>query len=462
MADLAEIQDTFDNHIFKLACQDVENIVSILSIESKDFHRQPLSLRAKVYEKSLFFGRFFYLVFVKGFTPTIIEVVPYKCWQILTVSIYIYRRLLLPFYLKLIGYGKYTSWTNPKMGSAQPLPSDTISKPYKLQSSLISEDRLAKKDFGDNQFENLVTVLYNKQAHLFPHSQSPGHPFVYGFPGNFMDHLLGVYKILVAWGQPQYIARAGLFHSLYGTFDYRASVYDLRKGRDELRGLIGPASEEIAFLICTSDRINLMRDLLTAMYGKNAKSALGGGIKKEGDGNPYPPRLDVTLSADGFPVMNHITQVTHLMPPHLFASFCIVMIADFMEQGALGLGSEDQDICFFTFLRYRFYSDLVLFIKPYLYVQPTVWCKYLCNNDFKEPLRVEVLFMKKMWFSWVNPLVKGQSPALTVTTTDKELLVHMVKKYDYLIEPRVTLAALIQPEEVVQGCFFLCRILVHY
>ena len=115
----------------------------------------------------------------------------------MTVSIYLYRRFLLPYYLKLTGYGKYTSWTNPKLGQAQPLPSDSVTKPYKIQTSILSEDRLARQDFGDIHFETLVTALYQKHAHLYPHSQSPGHPFIYGFPGNFMDHLLGRYTFVL-------------------------------------------------------------------------------------------------------------------------------------------------------------------------------------------------------------------------------------------------------------------------
>lgn len=110
---------------------------------------------------------------------------------------------------------------------------DPATKPYKLPT-LAEEGRLARVDFGDVHFETFITALYKKGAHLSPHSQSPGHPFVAGFPGNFMDHLTGVYKILVAWKQPQYVVRAGLFHSVYGTFDYRASFFDLRKGRHEV------------------------------------------------------------------------------------------------------------------------------------------------------------------------------------------------------------------------------------
>ena len=251
-----------------------------------------------------------------------------------------------------------------------------------------------------------------------------------------------------------------MFHSLYGTFDYRASVFDLRRGRDELRQLIGPASEEIAFLICTSDRINLMYDLLNTLYGKNAKSALGGGLKIENDGNPYPPRQNVTLNSDGYPVTNHITRVIHLIPPTLFADFCIVMIADFMEQGALGLGSEDQDICLFNFLRYRFYSDLLLFIKPYIRILPKVWFDYLCENDYKEPLREEVIFIKRMWLSLVCPTAMGvtsssanrQSQLPKISQSEKEYLGKMVLKYEYLIEPRVVLACALEKDELLMVC----------
>ena len=67
MSDITDISDTFNNSLFKLACRDVETIVSIVTLESKDFHKQPTTFRQRIIEKSLFFGRFFYLVFFKGF-----------------------------------------------------------------------------------------------------------------------------------------------------------------------------------------------------------------------------------------------------------------------------------------------------------------------------------------------------------------------------------------------------------
>lgn len=483
-ADLADIQDTFKSSLFKVACQDVARVVSILSIESEDFQFQNQSLSKKIANKGIFFGRFFYLVFFKGFTPTIFDMIPYRLWQGLTIGIYLYRLAILPTYLRMTGYGKYSSWTVPTLGSAQPSKDNAISKPYQTKESISKESRLAQHNFGDKDFESLCTALQKKGAHLSPHSQSPGHPFIAGFPGNFFDHLLGVFKILVAWGQPQYIARAGMFHSLYGTFDYRASFFDLREGRDPLRAIVGPASEEIAFLICTSDRIGLMNDLMTTLYGKSAKSILGGGIVKEGDGNPYPPRLNVQLSSEGFPLKNHITQVKHIIPADLFAQFVIVMIADFMEQGALGLGSDDADICLFQFLRYRFYSDLLIFVSPYLRVIPNVWSKYMMTNTFVEPLRNEVISMKRIWSSKIVPILgkqsvnmnanavtKGINPnsLIVLTKADIDMMIHMSTVYPYLVEPRLAVAcALVHGEKIqvlstlkfIIYCLILSRFLI--
>ena len=86
------------------------------------------------------------------------------------------------------------------------------------------------------------------------------------------------------------------------------------------------------------------------------------------------------MTAEGFPVRNHITQTIHVLSPDLFAQFAIVMCADFMEQGVAGVGSEDADICLFQFLRFRFYNDLIQFVKPYLRVIPAVFEKYMGDS----------------------------------------------------------------------------------
>jgi hypothetical protein len=231
-----------ESGFFKTACRDAERIVSILSLESTDLTkpRNQNSWYQNFSEKCTFFSRFFYMVFYKGFTPTIFDLLPFPVWYALTLSVYGYRFTILPIYLKLCGYGKYANWNSPALGSLQPKPHEIKFSLPKL--SLSTRNRLSEHNYGDSDFEIMVLCLYNKTTHLSPHSQSPGNPFVEGFPGNFLNHLIGVYKILVAWKQPVYVTRAGLFHSVYGTFDYRGGCFDLRDGRSPLQNLIGPVS----------------------------------------------------------------------------------------------------------------------------------------------------------------------------------------------------------------------------
>ena len=336
MADHGDLQSAFDNGFFQAACQDVLRIVSVLSLDSTHITK-PESMKSTAVnfqERLVFFGRFLYMVFIKGFTPTVFELLPFRLWQVLTITIYFYRLIFLPFYLRLTGYAKYTSWN--KLGSNQPKEGSDEARTLKAVP-LTRVANLAAVDFADPKFQTFVTKLHGFTAHLSPHSQSPGNPFIHnGFPGNFFDHLVGVYKILLVWQQPQYVVRAGLFHSVYGTFDYRYSLYDLRDGRSALRYLVGPGAEELAFAICTSDRIGLLRDLSIAMYGQDgAKQLLGGGPSTEDHraiAADDHPRLLATLTQDGFAVRNHITQKKHVLPADFFAQFVMVMIADFMEQ----------------------------------------------------------------------------------------------------------------------------------
>jgi hypothetical protein len=110
--------------------------------------------------------------------------------------VYLYRATILPFLLRLSGYGKYADWNIPQLGSSQPDSQSLQMKPIN-PPSLVVETRLKDSNFGDPEFEKLLQTLYLKKTHLSPHSQSPGHPLVAGFPGNFMNHLIGVYKALL-------------------------------------------------------------------------------------------------------------------------------------------------------------------------------------------------------------------------------------------------------------------------
>jgi len=486
MADIGDIQGTFDNGLFRAACQDVLRIVSVLSLDSTDVTkpRSQISKVQSVKEKITYLSRFFYMVFIKGFTPTVFDVLPYWFWRLLTTAIFLYRLFLLPFWLRLTGYGRYADWSD--IGSRQPANSAPEAKPLK-KVNLTFETNLSAVDFADPEYEKLVTQLYKVTTHLSPHSQCPPNPFTHnGFPGNFFDHLTGVYKILVAWKQPQYVVRSGLFHSVYGTFDYRYSLYDLREGREPLRALIGPGAEELSFAICTSDRIGLLHRLAVRMYGHVASMTLDGssaslewmygeksnatlGSKNNtaakestgtaSDGSTYP-KLIGELGPEGFPVQNHITQQMHMLSPDLFAQYGMVMLADFMEQGVIALGAPDSDICMFRFMRFRFWSDFVCFLGPYLRVMPAPFAKYMGKgSNFIEPNRNEVLRFKNLWvalmerFSVYSSQHHRASDAdfqFRASADDRAVVHHMSEKYPYLAEPFIALAAMLGASEKLE------------
>lgn len=189
----------------------------------------------------------------------------------------------------------------------------------------------------------------------------------------------------------------------------------------------------------------MIQDLNYAMYGMKNIPLNG---KSEGDdGNPLPPLIS-RLSAEGFRVRNHITQQYHVFPPHLFAQFIVVVCADFMEQGALPSGAHDMDLCLFRFLRYRYFNDLLRFVSPYLYVIPPVFKKYLWENSFKELTRKELQLLVELWRQLVS---RSSNEVYHLTDHEKNLLIQMVEKYPYLIEPHVVLACGLECDEVYEG-----------
>jgi len=63
--------------------------------------------------------------------------------------------------------------------------------------------------------------------------------------GTLLDHLIGVHKILHDLGTPEYLQDAGLFHSVYGTTQFK---HQSTKDREKVRELIGEKAEELVIL----------------------------------------------------------------------------------------------------------------------------------------------------------------------------------------------------------------------
>jgi hypothetical protein len=78
----------------------------------------------------------------------------------------------------------------------------------------------------------------------------------------YLAHSIGVYRGLKRWTCGEDICRAGFFHSIYGTQQFRDFALPLGR-RAELRSFIGEHAETIVFANCFMDR-----DTLDAQIGK--------------------------------------------------------------------------------------------------------------------------------------------------------------------------------------------------
>lgn len=78
--------------------------------------------------------------------------------------------------------------------------------------------------------------------------------------GTFLDHLLGVWRILVAWEQPAHVCRLGLMHSIYSNSNVRMKVFDAERGdgRATVRALVGEEAERLVHLFCVIRREELL------------------------------------------------------------------------------------------------------------------------------------------------------------------------------------------------------------
>ena len=65
----------------------------------------------------------------------------------------------------------------------------------------------------------------------------------------YLAHLVSVFNDVRSWGGSQYLARSGMFHSIYGTQLFQGFTLPVER-RHELKALIGEDAEWIAFLNC--------------------------------------------------------------------------------------------------------------------------------------------------------------------------------------------------------------------
>jgi hypothetical protein len=77
----------------------------------------------------------------------------------------------------------------------------------------------------------------------------------------FDEHLKGVQAVLRYWKAPNHLARAGLFHSIYGTEGFQGFALPLTE-RKAIQRLIGEKAEKLCFCFCMVDRSTLDKTVM--------------------------------------------------------------------------------------------------------------------------------------------------------------------------------------------------------
>jgi hypothetical protein len=103
---------------------------------------------------------------------------------------------------------------------------------------------------SDDALDRSVQVLTVRGARDIPHSGR-----------TLLDHLVGTYRVLSAWGQREAVCLAGLFHSCYGTEAFAPALFGADE-REDVRDVIGAAAEQIAHVFGTADRRSILRNFM--------------------------------------------------------------------------------------------------------------------------------------------------------------------------------------------------------
>jgi hypothetical protein len=101
----------------------------------------------------------------------------------------------------------------------------------------------------DSHFKHLTDFLRSVGVDGVAHTEK-----------TYLGHAIGVYRYLEAQGFGEEVARAGMFHSIYGTEKFQGFKLPV-EWRPEVRALIGDRAERLAYLNCAMDRGSFDRAL---------------------------------------------------------------------------------------------------------------------------------------------------------------------------------------------------------
>ncbi|CAN6463341.1 unnamed protein product [Victoria cruziana] len=163
--------------------------------------------------------------------------------------------------------------------------------------------------------------------------------------GDFLHHLLDVYRILHLWGAHPHVSRCGLFHSAYSNSYVNLAIFPPDIGRPDVRGLIGGPAEHLVHLFCVVPRQSLIHDDLLFRYTDaelvralaDSQASLEASEKPAtvaGDNHlpEWRKKLQAVLPAEGIKVKHIRTGDDVVVPRRLVAIFLMMTMADFSDQ----------------------------------------------------------------------------------------------------------------------------------
>ncbi|MDJ0582177.1 DUF6817 domain-containing protein [Crocosphaera sp.] len=102
--------------------------------------------------------------------------------------------------------------------------------------------------------QEIIDFLESLQADSIAHTKR-----------SLLKHLQKTYFLLQKWGNPDYLCLAGLFHSIYGTQDFK-ELPMLLENRKKVRNVIGSQAEKLVYYFCIQDRRHFVSN-----FDKNQK-----------------------------------------------------------------------------------------------------------------------------------------------------------------------------------------------
>ncbi|ERN10243.1 uncharacterized protein LOC18438415 [Amborella trichopoda] len=147
--------------------------------------------------------------------------------------------------------------------------------------------------------------------------------------GDFLHHLVSIFRILSLWKSPHPLALCGLFHSAYSNSYVNLAIFPPETSRPYVQSLIGPQAEDLVHMFCVVPRQSLIHDDLLFHF---SDTELESAFMREEVPESLRDKIQRLVPPYGVTVKHIRTGQDLVVPRRLVASFLLMTIADFSDQ----------------------------------------------------------------------------------------------------------------------------------